>query len=104
MGKRITTLYVDEGYLETAKQLGINLSEEFNKFLMISIGEAKRPKELPIEVTKEIDRFVDMIKASKLMEEKWRGVLIGRCRLIKSITGFEISPVQLEEETLKRLQ
>ena len=103
MGKKITTIYVDEDSLLEASKLGMNLSGEFDKFLMISIGEAKREKELSPEVKEEIDNWVKDIRESSYTN-RWQGFLIGRCRLIRNRTGIDLSPDQLETEVNKRLQ
>ena len=101
--KIIRSVYIEKELYEQAKELGINISDELNKFLMISIGEARKEKELPPEVIKELDNWIEDIKASSNIN-RWQGFLIGRCRLIRNRTGIDLSPDQLETEVNKRLQ
>jgi hypothetical protein len=101
---RTTSIQVSIEDIDKAKSLGINIADEFRKYLKLIIAEAQIPKEISPEVSKEIADFVSAINNSKTnLKTIWKSLVTGRIRLIKNRTNILLSPEQLIEEVEKRL-
>ena len=100
---RITSIQVNIEDIDKAKALGINIAEEFRKYIKLIIAEAERPKELSPLMVDQIVEFVNIIKSSDNLKIVWKSLVPGRIRLIKLKTGILISPEQLIPEVERRL-
>lgn len=100
---RITSIQVSIEDIDKAKALGINIAEEFRKYLKLIIAEAERPKDLSPQIVEQIDEFIKVINSSEHLKVVWRSLVPGRLRLIKNKTGMLLSPEQLIPEVERRL-